>query len=338
MSSRSGKSLHLNNKMSALRYCVLFWASTSLAQILSAQTFAVTNMHGGVGLGSSQGNYRPAQVHSKYSLPSWGKTDEAGYLTIAFDADNSFHLLPDSEAEIRGENDSDKQWHRVVKLHIGDASFDHNSSGEHHLKLDCETPTSICGAIGTHFEVNATKGVYSVNQGTISISSPSETALSLTISGSTVTYNPGRENTYSNGTVNGYVTIAGVRFRAVGAEFTVSKKLGANDDTAVRIISGTLSGTGGGDYTIQSRALAPIKPTSATAFANYLTAAEDEGRIKAGNAAYEAARITPPARFDSAALAAATKIATDRRNKLFNRGLPREINAEQLQSIQQQTH
>ena len=99
-----------------------------------------------------------------HPIPSWGKTGDESSLTISFNGDNKFRLLPNSEAQVTtgDTSDSSSAWHRVVSLTIGKATFDHNAGGTPVVHLDCQTPTAVCGAVGTEYAVDATTGNYSV--------------------------------------------------------------------------------------------------------------------------------------------------------------------------------
>jgi hypothetical protein len=128
--------------------------------------------------------------------------------------------------------------------------------------------------------------------------------------------------------VNGFADIAGTRFRAVGAQFTVSKKLGANSETAVRIVSGSLGGTGAGDYFVDGGKLKPFAADKTKAVASYLAAAAREAQINVERAAYLASRKTPPPGYDAGSLSSAAATASARRADLFNRALYQNISRE----------
>src|SRR5260221_3986754 len=243
-----------------------------------AQTFTVSVTHGQVEIGKDRGSYQAATVNASYSIPCWGKTEDNSSLTIAFNPENRFRLLPNSEAQVTtgGESDSSSAWHRVVSLKIGEASFDHNAGPAPAIHLDCETPTAVCGAVGTQYDVDATHGVYSVASGRISVSSSQEGSslrMPCVQSAGTVTYAPGRENTYSHGDFSGTIVIGGNTFRASGASFTVAKGQGSSSEIAVHIGSGTLGGVGPGDYLMDGGSLKPASGKAPGAPPQYLAPA-----------------------------------------------------------------
>jgi hypothetical protein len=86
-----------------------------------AQTFTVSVTLGQAKIGKNRDSYHAATVNSSYTIPSWGKTEDNSSLTIAFNPQNRFRLLPNSEAQVTtgGESDSNSAWHRVVSLKIG---------------------------------------------------------------------------------------------------------------------------------------------------------------------------------------------------------------------------
>ena len=308
-----------------------------LSHRVDAQNYTVVAAHGDAELGKDRSSYKPAEAGSTNSIPSWAKTADNSSLTIAFNPENKFRLLALSEAQVTtgGESDSTSEWHRVVSLKIGQASFDHNLGTAPAVHLDCETPTAVCGAVGTEYDVDATAGVYSVSSGQISVSSDQEGALTLTNinAGGTVTYNPGRENTYSKGNFTGTVRIDGVSFRAADADFTVAKLVDSSSETAVHISSGTLGGTGPGDYLMDGGKLQRVAAGSkaATIHPQYLAAAKLEGRLNVERAAD---RATNRAFGAEAELENATAEATRLRKELFTRETVREINKQTVQSIQ----
>jgi len=300
-----------------------------------AQNFAVTVALGQSKIGKDRSSYQAAAVNSTYSIPAWGKTEDESSLTIAFNSENRFRLLPDSEAQVTtgGESDSNSAWHRVVSLKIGSASFDHNAGTAPAVHLDCVTPTAVCGAVGTQYDVNATKGIYHVSSGNIYVNSDQEGALSLTSinAGGTATYDPGRENTYSKGSFTGTVRLDGTRYTASDATFTVAKKLDSSSETAVHIASGRLGNYGPGDYLSDGGNLKRVDPGSKTAtlHAQYLSAAQTEGALNVERAADRAAN-QPFAH--AAELASATTEATRLRNELFNRETVRETVKQTVQT------
>lgn len=304
---------------------------------VEAQSFTVSVVHGQASLGKDRSSYETAVVGSNHTIPSWGKTEDNSSITIDFNAENRFRLLPDSEAEVTtgGEDDSGSAWHRVVKLNIGSAQFDHNAGTAPVVHLDCQTPTAVCGAVGTEYEVDATKGTYSVTSGHIAVSSDQEGELTMSYigAGGNVVYNPGRENTYSHGSFTGTVVIDGKPFRAVDADFTVAKLRDSSQETAVHIASGTLSGTGSGDYVMDGGDLTKVTGKAVAIHPQYLAAAQEEGRLSVERAADEASNRT----FGrDSELRKATAEATRLRKLLFTRETVREINKQTVQAVQQQ--
>ncbi|HUB68054.1 MAG TPA: FecR domain-containing protein [Candidatus Methylacidiphilales bacterium] len=293
-----------------------------------AQVFLVTGANGQAQVGRDQHSYQPAVVNSNHSLPSWGRTGDNSSLTIAFNAENKFRLLPNSEAQVyAGDGDSNSAWHRVVGLKIGTATISHDTGAAPAVKLDCETPTAVCGAVGTEFEVDATEGKYSVSQGRISLISHQEGDLVMPrIVGGTVVFNPGAQNTYSNGDFSGVVILDGVTMQAAGADFTVAKKLDSSSETAVHIASGRLGGTGPGDYVMEGGRLKPVDPSKASIHPQYLAAAKREGALSVERAALRASSNRVAPRGLDAALSAAAARATALREELFNRETAREVN------------
>lgn len=295
-----------------------------LATSAPAQDFTVSSTHGDAQVGKDQHSYQAAAANSIYQVPSWGKTGDNSSLTISFNPKNSFRLLPNSEAQvINGDGNSSSAWHRVVALKIGSAHIDHDTGASPSVKLDCETPTAVCGAVGTSYDVDATTGTYSVSSGKISVGSGDEDNLSATVSGGSMVYDPGTQNTYSHGSFTGTVRLNGNTYHASDCTFTIAKIHDSKGESALHISSGTLGDFGKGDYISDGSGFKRVDSGSqATIHAQYLDAAKDEGRLRVKRAAYLAANRSSPVSAGDVASAAAT--ATELRNKLFTRATTRE--------------
>jgi len=316
-------------------FLLLGLTTMALAFPAQAQTFTVANVLGDAQVGPSASSLQPAVVASSHNLPSWGRTGDNSSLTIAFNDQNKFRLLPDSMAEVKtGEGDSASDWHRVVSLKIGEAKLTHDSSGSPTVDLKCETPTAVCGAVGTEFDVIATTGTYSVLSGQISVQSSSEEGLSLpSVRGGSVVFAPGKQNTYSHGSFTGTVELNGERLHASDATFTVAKILGGSGETAVRISSGSLGSYGPGSYISDGGSLKPVESGSPAAeiHPKYLAAAQREGALSTRSASYHAVGRST-GEIDSE-LADAAAEATKLREELFNRETVREVNRQIESSI-----
>jgi hypothetical protein len=299
-----------------------------LAKTAAGQAFTVDVANGQAEVGKDQHSYKPAAINSTYTIPSWGLTKDNSSLTISFNPQNRFRLLANSEAQVKaGDGDSKSAWHRVISLKIGSAEINHDTGAAPTVKLDCETPTAVCGAVGTVFQVNATQGVYKVSSGTISVSSSREDNLRLPRvgSGGSVVFNPGSENTYTQGDFSGTVVLDGSTFHASDANFTVAKILDSGSETAVHIGSGKLGDYGPGDYLMDGGSLKRVDSGSkaATIHPQYLAAAKREGVLSVERAAYRASNQGAPSGID-AQLASAASEATRLRKELFTRETVRE--------------
>ena len=322
--------------MSRFHSCLLAIASLVVwLPRADAQTFTVSVVNGQALIATDRSSYQTAVPKSSHAIPSWGKTGDESSLTIAFNAENKFRLLPNSEAEVTtgGESDSGSAWHRVVSLKIGTAHFDHNAGTAPVVHLDCQTPTAVCGAVGTEYQVDATKGEYTVSSGHISVTSPDmEGALSMTDvgAGGDVTYNPGQENTFSQASFTGTVVIDGKTFHASDADFTVAKLRDSSSETAVHIGAGKIGTTGPGDYVMDGGTLSPVTGKAATIHPQYLAAARKEGALNTLRAADKASHRTFGQQGD---LDSATADATRLRKELFNRATIREVNKQVTQAV-----
>lgn len=303
-----------------------------------AQSFTVTDTNGQASVGKDQQSYNGAQLKQQYPVGYWGKTGESSQLTIELGQSNSFHLLDESEAKVEGESNPGSSWYRVVKLKVGTANINHNSGSG--LKLECETPTAVCGAQGTVFAVTAEDGTYSVSSGHIRVSSPYEGSLILDhVIGGKVVYAPGKDNTYAHATdLSGTVTISGLKLTARSATFTVAKKRDASGETIVHIESGTLGGTPSGYYVPSSKGLVP-NAAAVGLVVDYVNKAQAEAHYNTQlQSARAATRTAAQHGLVAGALAgrldAAAKAADDARQLLFARSTIRAVNADTVNQIQ----
>ena len=95
------------------------------------------------------------QEKAAYKAGSSGKTERASAMTVAFDPQNTFRLLPETEVIIRTSTHAAK--FRKIDLEIAHAGKNGGVHVTENLpegyKLEVQTPTAVCGTVGTEFEV-----------------------------------------------------------------------------------------------------------------------------------------------------------------------------------------
>jgi hypothetical protein len=287
--------------MKLFRVFLLSTLSITLVQA-DPTGFTVTKAFGQADLGPDLQNLTSAKKGQAGPLGWWARTGENSYLTISFNEGNKFRLLDASEAQVSGEDLSNGSWHRVISLKIGCAEITHESTLAQTVKLDCETPSSHCGAEGTVFKVDATKGIFTVDRGKIGVSSALEPALSLTAvtSGGTLTYTPGAKTTWCDwaraggaGPFSGTVTIGALPLKAVGADFTIAKELADPNKTVINIKAGTVGGFAKGIYLVKGGPLVLVPPALIDTAKKYITASKKESALYGQYLAFKAAGLPP---------------------------------------------
>ncbi len=285
---------------------------------LSANQFTVSG--GGGDVGKSKTAYSAASVNRNYPLGWWARTS-GDALRVLFSPGNEFRLLPRSEVQVNGEGAAGGRFRRVLKLNDGTVELDlQKLEGS---KVDVETPTAICGAVGTRFTVNATTGQFQVPQGRISASAKGDSTFAAQSVGGSFSLQPGRENTYVEASVSGSFLLNGRSYLGSGIQVAVAKAKGGVGTAAVKISGGSLGGTGAGSYLMEGGTLSPVAPDLASTHGQYLGAADREGTLNVQRQVTAASgRPVPPAL--DANLAAAAREATALRQKLFARRVIRD--------------
>lgn len=291
---------------------------TALASPLAAQTFTIS---GGVGeVGQSKSAYQPAQINQNYPLNWWAKT-EAQALRVLFSPGNEFRLLPRSEVRVTGAGEAGGRFRRVLRLNEGAVELDlQKLEGG---KVEVETPTAICGAVGTRFMVNAQSGQFVVSEGSISASAKGDSTFTAQSVSGSFTLQPGRENAFVTATVSGRFQINGLPVEGSAMRVEIAKARGGPQMAAVRVASGSLSGKGPGNYLMEGAALVPVEPERATLHGQYLHAAQREGALHLQRQSLSSSGKTVPSALE-ADLAAATREATALRRQLFARRVIRD--------------
>lgn len=218
--------------------------------------------------------------------------------------------------QITGEGAAGGRFRRVLKLNDGSVDLDlQKLEGG---KVEVETPTAVCGAVGTRFTVDARSGRFAVSEGSISASSKGDaTFVARRVSG-TFTLQPGRENAFVDAQVSGDFTLNGVPVSGSGLGIVAAKARGGTGAAAVRITGGSLADAGAGSYPMEGGKLTPVDPGQSTVHGRYLAAAGREGSLNLRRQTLAASGAPVPASLE-AGLAAAAREATALRQALFAR-------------------
>jgi hypothetical protein len=296
----------------------LVWASCLFSLSIQAKEFTVSG--GGGDVGKSKSAYSPAQMQTAYPLSWWART-QGEALRVLFSPGNEFRLLPRSEVQITGQGDAGGRFRRVLKLNDGSVELDlQKLEGS---KVEVETPTAICGAVGTRFTVDAVRGQFNVMEGRISASAKGDSTFSAQSVAGVFSLQPGRENAFVEAHVTGNFQINGRSYAGSGIRVEVAKARGATGTAAVRVVGGNLGGTGPGSFIMEGATLAPVTPERAALHGQYLAAAGREGTLHVQRQSVAASGRPVSATLESN-LAAATREATRLRQQLFARGVIRD--------------
>lgn len=298
--------------------------------ILSAKDFKVSAGKGE--LGKSQQTYSAAQIGTTYPLGWWARTGN-DRLNVEFNTENIFRLLPNSELQISGEGAANGKFRRVLNLKSGSVELDLPTIKTTGSKVEVQTPTAICGAVGTRFTINAENGNFNVQEGAIYAKALGDATFEAKKLSGSFNLNPGKENTYVNGTVSGTFILNGQSYTASGLSLEVAKAKGGVSTAAVKFAGASLGGSGQGSYVMNGNKLEAVDPSLVSVHHDYLSASEKEGKLNLQRASLLASgRSVPPTL--NAQLDQQAKLASELRSKLFNRRVIRDTAKETVRQIQ----
>lgn len=318
------------------------------------QTFLVTKGAGQVG--KNPKSYQPAAIKQSYPVGWWAKTG-GSRLDIQFSPGNDFILLPGSEAEISdrtGRGGSGLQ--RKVSLKTGKVVMELN--GRDSKNIQVETPTAICGAVGTVFEVNAATSDFNITKGAVYLIATKDSSFRGDAIRGNVSLDTGNENTSVSGTVSGKFVVNGAPVVASGAKIDLAKADGGPSEAALEVpapmktnavweitTEPTVAGAAAtvqktstipaGSYLMAANSTKLVKVTSPERKAlhrNYRAAARTEGSLTVQQKMYKAAKQPAPAGLNGQVKAAARQ-ATTLRKQLFARRVMRNVARETVRAV-----
>jgi hypothetical protein len=283
----------------------LLLASTLLFAIVShagenIESFTVDKMQGKTcQIRPKNGDYQAAKQGESYKVGSSGKTGAGSWLTITFDKDHRFNLLPNAEVVINRETKNAKfreAGNIILGLQKGKVEVDEKSK-DYSLKV--QTPTAVCGAVGTSYSVETTGNttIFSCSDGEIKAASEEDNSFATSLGegqGITAATVPGKENSFtriSNPKGKPEVTFAsgdaGKLSGGTVIEFAQEKVKNSNRPVAMRINEGgSVGDKKSGHYIIDGDEFldASKKEDGVNLVNNYLAAAKKEADVRSKKA------------------------------------------------------
>lgn len=265
-----------------------------------------------------------------------GRTGARSSFVAAFDEQNRFRLLPGTEVAVRAST-RDPKFTKVVSLNMdrGGVEVDLKSLPKGY-QLKVQTPTAVCGAVGTEFTVRSDRresNRVECRQGKVfarSVEDGSFNAPGISAGQALeAELAPGKENSHARlKTEGGDMSVA---FGSDAARLDVregsvvqlaQERADSTPRVAMKVERGAVGGSGSGRYVVENGSMKNVSGDERLSglVDDYVSLARSEGAVRSelesararGAPTVEVARIQ--ARLDAAAAA-----ATARRNALFAR-------------------
>jgi hypothetical protein len=274
------------------------------------------------------------EAKKSYPLNSWARTAAASTLVVEFSPNNIFRLLPNSEIQVSGAGETNAKFRRVVQLTTGAVSLDLSALPKG-SEIKVETPTAVCGAVGTVFSVDALSGTFECTRGRIFAKSNQDSGFQAeSISGS-ITLAPGVENAGDSATISGRFQINGRSFEAENIKLRLAKAKGGSSTAAVEVTRGD-SDLPSGSFLVKDGKWSSVPPQLSGLHSDYLDAALHEGKLNLRKQSLAASHQSQPPGLETE-LAEAARKATELRNKLFAREVMRDVARETVQQLNRES-
>ncbi len=281
----------------ALAGLLALQAASVFADDNKFESFSIQKVSGSASKIKAAGasDFKAAQPSETYKAGSVGKTGDQSTITIAFDAENQFRLLPNTEVSI-STSTRDPKFRKVVDLTMekGGVKVDLDNFPKNY-QLRVQTPTAVCGAVGTRFEVTSSKDGTSNNfqcdRGSISAKSIDDNGFDAPVisKGQTLQAKaaPGKDNSYTQlSTQGGDMQVAVGSSEKVNvaenSSFEYAKERG-NNPVALHVKKGSVGGNKEGHYLVDGDKVQDFakKENGPALMDDYIVAAQKEGDTKA---------------------------------------------------------
>lgn len=278
--------------------------------------------------------WKKAAEGSVQPAGSAGKTGSGSTITLAFDAKNRFRILPKTEVVV-SVSTKDAKFRKVIDLTMKDGNVEVDlDEFPANYQFKVQTPTAVCGAVGTRFKVESQSGqgnVFSTEKGSIFAASRDDGSFyAPTISaGQRLEANvaPGKQNSYTQLKVEGgKMPVAfGSRDKSIDVANgsvvkTAQEHSNSAGEVAMKVEGGSVGGHGSGQYVMRDGKIEDLSDDhdSADMVDDYVSLSEKEGdlRNKLDQAKARGASASEIANLESQLDEAADK-ATAKRKELF---------------------
>jgi len=265
---------------------------------------------------------------------SAGRTGGGSTITLAFDAKNRFRILPKTEVVV-SVSTRDSKFRKVIDLSMKDGNVEVDLDGfpkDYQFKV--QTPTAVCGAVGTRFKVSSRGGMnssFEADQGSIFAASKEDGSFyapSIKAGQSLEALAaPGKENSYARVKVGGGKMPVAFGSRNNTLEVgdgavvrTAQAKSNSTDEVAMKVDGGSVGGQGSGRYVMKGGKMEDLSNDSAGSglVDDYVALSETEGdvRSKLEKARASGASSSEISKLERELDAAADE-ASDKRKELF---------------------
>lgn len=239
--------------------------------------------------GAAKGSVHPAG--------SAGKTGGGSTITLAFDEKNRFRILPKTEVLV-SVSTRDAKFRKVIDLSMGDGNVEVDLDAfPENYQFKVQTPTAVCGAVGTRFKVQSSGGQsnnFETEQGSIYAASRDDGSFYAPSikAGQSLQANvaPGKENSYTRLKVQGGKMPVAFGSRSSkldvseGAVVQSAQEHGNNtEEVALKVESGSVGGHGQGRYLVKGGKVDDVSDDSDASdmVDDYVSLAQKEGGLRA---------------------------------------------------------
>ncbi len=288
-----------NSTAKGICLALLTGASNLLFAAGDFETFSIQKVKGDsceIKSSGKSASWVAAKDHDIHKTGSRGRTGDDSSFVVSFDEENSFRLLADTEVVISATARS-SGYQKVVNLSMsqGKVEIDLKAFPKNY-QFKVQTPTAVCGAIGTSFDVSADsdqKNMFKCKNGTIfarSLEDRSFDAAQIHPGQSlTAIVKPGKENSYTKLETSGGTIPVSIgsddhsydiqRGSVVQLAQEHTEKV---NQVAIKVDQGDLGGNKKGYYVMDGAELLDYsKEKGPRMVDDYLEAAKKEGTLRA---------------------------------------------------------